>query len=266
MIIDTHAHLWFPDYKSDLAEVIACAREAGVEKMIVPGTDLKSSEMAIDLAKRFPGVLYAAVGIHPEELDCKSCDHSPIVIQGSQLRELIQKNSKYVVAVGEIGTDKFKNNGETIREQMELMRVQGELAIELDLPVIIHTRESFPETWEVLLSLPKMPIGQFHCFSVDEVAMTKVLNAGFYISFCGNITWSKRVAKLVSLVPDERLLLETDSPFMRPRGTKVPELIGNRNEPANVLELAQKIAELRSQTLEKIEEMTTINAKRLFNI
>jgi TatD DNase family protein len=102
-----------------------------------------------------------------------------------------------------------------------------------------------------------MPRGQFHCFSIDEEALKLVLYQGFYVSFCGNITWSKRVAKLVSLVPDDRLLLETDSPFMWK---------GDRNEPANVRILAEKIAELRGQTFEEIEEMTTENANTLYRL
>jgi TatD DNase family protein len=165
---------------------------------------------------------------------------------------------------------------ECINEQMELFGQQCKMALEFDLPVIIHTRNSFAETWEVLSSLPKMPRGQFHCFSIDEEALKLVLDQRFYVSFCGNITWSKRVAKLVSLVPDDRLILETDSPFMVPRvnGRVVPPSSTreqpsgsrDRNEPANVRILAEKIAELRGQTFEEIEEMTTENANTLYRL
>jgi TatD DNase family protein len=282
MLIDTHAHLWWDSYENDLPEVIERARIAGVEKMVVPGTNLESSRKAIELAKKYPGIIYGAVGIHPEELlgpnsseetlnrnieetpptfgvPTRPLAGSPVEESPLGLRDLLSGGDLgAIVAIGEIGTDmstaELKN---CIDEQKVLFREQCELAIELDLPVIIHTRDSFEETWEVLSSLPTMPRGQFHCFSVDEEAISKVVDAGFYVSFCGNIMYSKRVGKLVPLVPNERLLLETDSPFMKP---------GERNEPEFVRTLAEKVAELRGQTVEKIEEMTTVNANRLFHL
>ncbi|PIW08303.1 hydrolase TatD, partial [Candidatus Collierbacteria bacterium CG17_big_fil_post_rev_8_21_14_2_50_45_7] len=122
-----------------------------------------------------------------------------------------------------------------MEEQKVLFKIQCELALELDLPVIIHTRNSLSEALEVLDQLPQMPRGQFHCFSHDKEGVKQVLSRGFYVSFCGNIAWSKRVTKLVPLVPLDRLLLETDSPFMKP---------GERNESANVTITAQMIADL----------------------
>lgn len=268
MLIDTHAHLWFDDFKDDLDDVLARAKEAGVKKIIVPGTDKKSNQQAIELAKKYPGIIYAAVGIHPEEiLNLKSSDHSPMIAQGSELWEK-------AVAIGEIGTDgsteELKN---CMDEQKELFRAQCELALEHDLPIIIHTRDSLDQALEVLDGLARMPRGQFHCFSHDEIGVKKVLERGFYVSFCGNITWSKRVAKLVNLVPDHRLLLETDSPFMKARDTEIPnsgpvssEPWNRRNEPANVANLAGKIAELRGQTFEEITKITTENAMALFRL
>lgn len=293
MLIDTHAHLWFPDFKHDLEEVLARARSAGVEKIIVPGTDIKSSKQSVELAKKYPGVIYAAVGIHPEEvLEREFLNHtyeetpptfgvptrplagSPVEESPLGLRELSTLKSdllaarEQVVAIGEIGTDA---SAEELRsrmaEQQELFRAQCEIALEHDLPVIIHTRNSLDETLEVLDALPKMPRGQFHCFSHDEAGLTEVLTRGFYVSFAGNITWSKRVAKLVPLVPDDRLLLETDSPLMVPRDIKgLPLGQGERNEPGNVSIMAEKLAQLRGQSTEKVAEMTTVNAIRLFRL
>lgn len=252
MLIDTHAHLWFPDFENDLEEVMARAKAAGVEKMIVPGTDEESNRKAIELARQYPGVVYAAVGVHPEEVK-----DARFQILG--VRKLLEENSENVVAIGEIGTDNTIKplDHYTIERQKELFRVQCELALEFDLPVIIHTRESLAQALEILDALPSMPRGQFHCFSHDEEGVKQVLSRGFHVSFCGNITWSKRVAKLVALVPDERLLLETDSPFM---------WAGARNEPANVAILAEKIAGLRGQSLQDVGKMTTANAKALFNL
>lgn len=271
MLVDTHAHLWWESYKDDLDEVVARARVAGVEKIIVPGTNIASSKQAIELAKNYPKFIYAAAGIHPEEIvDQESSDLSFATLQTALRSELWGQ----VVAVGEIGTDaSTKEMQGCMSAQMVLFRSQCELALELDLPVIIHTRNSFAETWEVLQSLSAMPRGQFHCFSVDEVALTQVLSAGFCVSFCGNIAWSKRVAKLVPLVPRDRLLLETDSPFMTPRVAKVPnsgpessEPRATRNEPANVRINAELIASLRGESLQVLGQQTTENAKRLFHL
>lgn len=255
MLIDTHAHLWWPSYadesagKDSLDSVLQRAKDAGVEKIVVPGTNIESSVLAIELAKKYPGIIYPAVGIHPEDVESANAE---------QVRNLASENKDMVVAIGEIGIDLYTEKEKvTLEAQKELFREQCTIAIELDLPVIIHTRDSFEQTWEVLTSLPKMPKGQFHCFSVDEEAINKVVGAGFYVSFCGNIMYSKRVAKLVPLVPDDRLLLETDSPFMR---------VGERNEPGYVKVLAGKVAELRGQTEDKIEEMTTVNANRLYKL
>lgn len=263
MLIDTHAHLWFDDYVSDLDEVLARANEAEVEKMIVPGTNLESSKKSIELSKKFSGRVYAAVGIHPEELGDSGFEQASY-----GLGELVEMNRNFIVAIGEVGTDastqELKN---CMGEQKELFRKQCEMALEYDLPVIIHTRNSLEEALEVLDSLKHMPRGQFHCFSHDEEGLKEVLSRGFYVSFCGNISWSKRVARLVPLVPMERLLLETDSPLMVPRDKKGEPISGSeRNEPSNVRVIAQQIAILRGQTVEKIAEMTTTNAISLYQL
>lgn len=251
MLIDTHAHLWWDSYKDDLDQVLARAKEARVEKIIAPGTDMESSRKAVELARKYPGVIYASVGIHPEEvLETR--------FQMLDASKIIAENRKLIVAIGEIGTDasteELKN---CMSQQKELFREQCLLALEFELPVIIHTRESLNEALEVLDSLPNMPRGQFHCFSHDEAGLKEVLARGFYVSFCGNITWSKRVAKLVALVPDDRLLLETDSPFM---------WAGARNEPTNVAILGEKIAELRGISVREIEDITTKNANTLYKL
>jgi len=251
MLIDTHAHLWFPEYENDLEEVMARAKAAGVGKMIVPGTNVESSKMAIALAKKYPGVLYASVGVHPEEiLDSR--------FQIPGFSGLITENRKQVVAVGEVGIDLYTEEMRVkLPKQKELFKQQCELALEHDLPVIVHTRNSLKEALEVLDGLKKMPRGQFHCFSHDEAGVKEVLSRGFCVSFCGNIAWSKRVARLVPLVPIERLLLETDSPFMLP---------GKRNEPSNVTITAQMIADLQGLSLKVVEEQTIKNAKALFKL
>ncbi len=258
MLIDTHAHLWFDDFANDLDDVLARAHTAGVEKVVVPGTHIASSRKALELAKKYPGVIYAAVGIHPEEILNSSKVRPSPLLSGRGWVLPSRSDLEGAVAIGEIGADasneELKN---CMSAQKELFRAQCQLALEFDLPVIIHTRESLAQTLEVLDALPSMPRGQFHCFSHDEEGVKQVLSRGFYVSFCGNIAWSKRVAKLVPLVPIDRLLLETDSPFMKP---------GGRNEPVGVTITAQIIADLRGESLQVIGEQTTVNALRLFKL
>jgi TatD DNase family protein len=269
MLIDTHAHMWWPSFmnptkgEDGLDSVLQRAKRAGVEKIIAPGTDLETSRQAIELAKRYPGLIYAAVGMHPEETTTKSYSFDK-----SGFEKLIKVNLSRVVAIGEIGIDLFTEEvQQTLPQQQSLFKAQLELASQFELPVIIHTRNSFKEAWEVLKTLPQMPKGQFHCFSVDEEALRLVVEAGFYVSFAGNITWSKRVGRMVALVPNNRLLLETDSPLMVPRDAQGAPIKGTeRNEPANVAYLANKLAELRGQTAKEIEQSTTDNAKTLYKL
>ena len=262
MFIDTHAHLWWDSYGDELQSVIARAESAKVLKMIVPGTQVESSLASIKLAKKYPEKIFAAVGVHPEET------LGELKFEISELEKMIVDNREWIRAIGEIGIDLFTEEmQQKLEEQKELFKEQLELAVKYDLSVIIHTRNSFDEAWEVLNSLPTLPRGQFHCFSVDEEAVVKVLAAGFYVSFAGNITWSKRVGRLVPLVPDNRLLLETDSPLMVPRDADGKPIGGTeRNEPANVAYLAQKIAELRGQKVEEVEKYTTENVNTLYKL
>lgn len=255
MLVDTHAHLWWDCYADNLEQVLERAKAAGVEKIIVPGTDEATSQQSIELAKKNPGVIYAAVGIHPEGVvDARS--------QVTALRDLLTKNRKWIVAVGEIGTD--VSTGELkskIGRQQILFEQQVQLALEFDLPIIVHTRESLGETLAVLDQTGRMPRGVFHCFSYDEAGLAEVLARGFMVALGGNLTWSKRLQKLVDMVPGERLLLETDSPLMTPLSKK-PE----QNEPANVRITAQLMADLRGLTLEALGEQTTRNAEELFKL
>lgn len=265
MFIDTHAHLWFDDFQNDLKDVIARSKLAKVEKFVVPGTDLESSRKAIDLAQVYPDIIFSAVGIHPEEVEPGKFDIDSNI---DELNVLIGESNGLVHAIGEIGTDASSDAlNNCMEEQKRLFLKQCKVALAHDLPVIIHTRNSLGSALEVLDSLPSMPRGQFHCFSHDEEGIRQVLSRGFCVSFCGNISWSKRVAKLVSLIPDEKLLLETDSPLMVPRDKKgKPIQMVERNEPANIVYLAKIIADLRCQDIQKIAKITSDNAKSLYRL
>lgn len=259
MLIDTHAHLFFEDYEGKVDEVIERARAAGVGKIIVPGTDLETSKKAVELAQKYRGVVYAAAGIHPEEVgvDNKS--------QVAEVRKLIQENKEQVVAVGEVGidlnTDALRANRQ---EQIELFGEQCKLAARYELPVIVHTRQSVAEVIAVMDEV-RVRRAQLHCFSGTEEELRQVLDRGYFVSFCGNVSWSKRVRAMSALVPTERLLLETDSPFMTPRNGK-GEPFTALNEPSNVTILAQIIARERGVSEGQLAEQTTKNVKELFQI
>lgn len=259
MLVDTHAHLFDERYGRGIERVIARARASGVERIIIPGLDLTSSGRTLTLARQYPGICYAAVGIHPEET-VKDTDSQVL-----EVRQLIYENRKQVIAIGEVGidlnTDELKQK---LTEQQELLKSQCELALEFDLPIIVHTRESVTEALVVLEEVG-VTRAQFHCFAGTEPELGEVLGRGYYVSFGGNVSWSKRVRRLTTLVPAERLLLETDSPYMTPRNAK-GEVISLTNEPANVKIIAEIIAkECRVET-QVLSERTTQNVKELFGI
>jgi len=255
MLIDTHAHLWWSIFEGEVDKVIKRASEAGVKKIIVPGTDLETSKLAVELAKQYPGVIFAAVGIHPEEISTNNLQDTIY-----NLQKMIIEDREYIVAIGEVGTDKHGEQESEIEQQKLIFAQQLRLAEEMSLPVIIHTRESWAETWEELEKFKQLK-AVFHCFSYGETELEQALSRGAWVGIGGNITWSKRIQKVVKIIPSERLLVETDSPLMTPL-----ELKPETNEPANVKIIAQMVADLKGYTLKEVEEQTTENAERLFNI
>lgn len=231
--------------------------------MVVPGTDVKTSMMAVELAKQYPGVIFAAVGIHPEEVSSSknSKYQIPITKQVHILEQIIQEDKKYIVAVGETGMDKYGEAAATIEKQKEWFAAQIKLANEYKLPLIIHTRDSLTETLKIWDENKPIMGGIFHCFSYGEAELAEVVARGAWVGIGGNVTWNKRIQKVVKLIPSERLLIETDSPFMTPLEKK-PET----NEPANVKIIALMIASIRGVSLEELAEQTTYNARKLFKI
>jgi TatD DNase family protein len=254
-LADTHCHLDFPDFRDDLDEVIDRARAAGVVRMVVPGTDIKSSQKAIDITGKYHEV-FASVGIHPHEAD-KVTDFDV-----SRLRDLATGNDK-VVAVGEIGLDHYKGYSDR-GNQMRLFRGCVKLAKELDLPVILHNREAGKDLLGVLKEDDFNTLrGVIHCFSGDQAFLREVLAMDYYVSFAGNITYDKAqdLRDLAKNVPLEKLLLETDAPYITPAPKR-----GKRNEPANVLYLLDVYSEIYGMSKDDIAEATTGNANRLFRL
>ncbi len=254
-LTDTHAHLFYPDYADDIDEVIARAIEAGVEKIIVPATDLASSAKVVELTKKYD-IVYGTVGVHP--LDSKEWMKEWIPL----LEETVKNNDK-IVAIGEIGLDYYYDYSPKSK-QMEAFRDQIELAIKLDLPVVIHNRDSDDDMMEIIREYtPKGLRAQFHCFNAPLEHALEFVRMGHMISFTGNITFKKLeyLRKLAARIHPEHLLLETDSPFMTP----VPHR-GKRNEPANVKFVAEELAKQHHLTVDDIARITAFNAWRFFKI
>lgn len=258
MLFDTHAHLDDVRYDEDREAMIARAREAGVHAFVTIGCDLATSQAAVSLTEQH-SFIYASIGVHPHEVK-----H----IQEAWYDEFrrMAKNKK-VVAYGEIGLD-YHYNHSSPKEQRERFREQIQFARELNLPVIIHTREAQEDTIGILREEGASEIGGvFHCFSGDAWLAKDALDLGFYLSFSGILTFQNAamLRDIAKTVPLDRLLIETDCPYLTP----VPHR-GKRNEPAFVSLVAQQLATIRAgepeMSWETIGRITTQNAKRLFKI
>ena len=254
MLIDTHAHLDDARFDSDRDAMIARAREAGVEHFVTIGCDLATSRAAVELADRYPFV-YATVGVHPHE--AKQIGDSWY----DDLRRLAQHQK--VVAYGEIGLD-YHYNHSPPKLQRERFREQIVLARDLRLPIVVHTREAQDDTMAILKEENAADVGGvFHCFSGDARLAKDALDLGFLLSFSGVITFQNAtmLRDIVKTVPMDRILVETDSPYLTPAPHR-----GQRNEPAHVRLVAEKIAAIQGMTAEQVAELTSQNARRVFKI
>lgn len=255
MLIDTHTHLDDARYNGDREVVITRAREAGVEAFLTIGCDLTTSQAAVALADRYPFV-YASVGVHPHEVKHAHAGWY------DEFRCLAK--NKNVVAYGEIGLD-YHYNHSSPKEQRDRFREQLQLARELALPVIIHTREAQEDTIAILKEERASEIGGvFHCFSGDAWLAKEALDLGFYLSFSGILTFQNAapLKEIAKTTPLDRVLIETDCPYLTP----VPYR-GKRNEPIYVSQVAKQLAQLHPElSPDHVPQITTVNAKRLFKI
>ena len=251
--IDTHAHLYDERYDDDRADMIARAEAAGVTQIISMGDTMAASAQVIADAEQYPA-LYAAVGVHPE---------SACVLTDAECAQLLTwaKHPK-VVAIGEIGLDYYWEKDPQVRAmQRELFVTQLDIARVAGLPVCIHDREAHGDTLAILKVEGRDLTGVLHCYSGSLETARELWKMGYYIGIDGPLTF-KNAAKLPDIVreaPQERLLIETDSPYLAP----VPKR-GKRNEPAYVVHVAAKIAELRGESVEEVAAYTTENARRLY--
>ena len=253
LLFDTHAHYDDEQFDADRDALLASMPESGVGLIVDPGCELPSSRRAIALAERFPHI-YAAVGYHPE--NCAPYTDADLDV----LRELA-KHPK-VVAIGEIGLDYYWEENPPREFQQTVFRRQLALAQELDLPVIVHDREAHADSLAIVREFPAVR-GVFHCFSGSVEMARELWKLGWYVGFDGPVTYknARKTVEVALEAPPDRILLETDSPYMAP----VP-VRGTRNDSRNVRYIAEKLAQLRGMETDALIALTAENGKRLFNI
>ncbi len=253
-LIDSHCHLIFENFEKDLDEVVLRFRSRGVKKLVHACCELKEIPELKKISNKFNEIFYS-VGLHPLEAKKWDLDSKALLRRSAQ-------DDKRVVAIGELGLDFFKS--ENKNQQIDALLPQMELATELELPVIIHCRDAAKEMIEICNNLSnkgKCPKGVLHCWTGSPNEMKQFLDLGFYISFSGIVTFPKahEIHECAKIVPNDKYLIETDSPFLAP----VPNR-GKRNEPAFVENVAKYIANLRSTELITIAKESSKNAEDLF--
>ena len=258
-IFDSHAHYDDEKFNADREELIKELYNKGITKIVSAGYSVKSSQDALKLANSYPQI-YTTCGISPNDIE----EH---VENALTLEEKIEKLTKIatstkVVAIGEIGLDYYCNK-ENKEEQKTYFIKQIELANKLNLPIVIHTREAVQDTLDTLKKNIPTKRGVFHCCPLNRELVKEALKLGFYISFCGPITFknSKNADEIISIVPNDKMLIETDSPYLTPEPNR-----GKRNDSRNLIYIAQKIAEVKELPVEEIAKITYKNACKIFNI
>lgn len=252
--VDTHSHIYLPDFKDDVDSVIERAIDSGVKKIILPAIDKSTFIDMAGLCSRYPGIVYPSIGLHPSSV--KENFREEIMF----VKEELQKNSYF--AIGETGIDLYWVKT-FLKQQCESFEAQLHLSLDFDLPVIIHQRESF----DVILGILKKPEfsdvrGVFHCFAGDAETAKKCINLGFLIGIGGVVTYkNSKMAEVVSKIPLESILLETDAPFLPP----VPYR-GKRNEPSYIPLISEEIARKMNCSVHRVAEVTTSNAFKLFSL
>ena len=253
VLIDSHAHIYYRDFAGDFDDMLKRAEDAGVAAIVVVGTDIESSRESVELARKYPQ-LYAAVGVHPH-------DAGRVTDACYDIIRTLAVSSQKVVAIGEIGLDFYRDRSP--RDQQEIVfRRFLMLAAELGKPVIIHDRDAHDRVMTIIRE-ESVRKGVLHCFSGDAAMAAEAAALGFHISIPGTITYpaNQSLRELVSSVSIDRMLIETDCPYLTP----VPHR-GKRNEPAFVKLTAEKLAEVKGLTLEDVARITTKNAGDLFGI
>ncbi|MGD9116635.1 MAG: TatD family hydrolase [Dehalococcoidia bacterium] len=261
MLIDSHAHIDLSNFDKDREQVFARARQSGVRAIVNIGLDAESSRASLEMARQYQDV-FSTVGFHPHEADKMSDDGLKALVE-------LAKDEK-VVAVGEIGLD-FYRNLSARKSQMAAFEKQLDLSAELGLPVVVHSRNAPRETYKMLSAWVKATLssvgrlrrGVIHCFNGDIELAQKYIDIGFYISLAGSVTYPSAgdLVQVAREIPLNRLLLETDSPFLPPQAYR-----GKRNEPAYVALIAEKVAQVRGIPRDKVADAAAKNTIELFRL
>lgn len=256
-LFDSHSHLNDEKFDEDREKTIDEIVKSGVTNFITAGYSVESSKKAIEIAKKYD-FIYTTVGVSPNDIPQ---DEDELWKQLAEIENIAKNNSK-VLAIGEIGLDYYWNT-----ENKELQKLafieQIKIANKLNLPIVIHTREAVMDTLQILKENKVENTGIFHCCPQNRELIKEGLKLGFYISFAGPITFknSKNAVEMINLVPNDRILIETDSPYLAPEPVR-----GTRNTPSNVKFVAQKIADVKGLTLENVEKITFENTKRILKM
>jgi len=252
MLIDTHCHLDFPPFEPDRDAVIQRAKAAGIAYFVNIGSTLESTNASCALAEKYKEV-YASAGVHPHAADTFD-------LQAENKLKILAQNNK-IVAIGETGLDYFRSLSGPDNQKQAFIK-QIELAKDLNLPLVIHSRQAEKDVLEILkAALPLRAV--VHCFSGDESFLRECLGCGFFISFTCNITYKKSytLREIVRLTPLDRLMLETDAPYLAPEGFR-----GKRNEPLQIKLLAEEVGRIKGISFAEIADRTTENAKKFFKL
>ncbi len=256
-LFDSHSHLNDEKFDEDREKTIDEIVKSGVTNFITAGYSVESSKKAIEIAKKYD-FIYTTAGVSPNDIPQ---DEDELWKQLAEIENIAKNNSK-VLAIGEIGLDYYWNT-----ENKELQKLafieQIKIANKLNLPIVIHTREAVMDTLQILKENKVKNTGIFHCCPQNRELIKEGLKLGFYISFAGPITFknSKNAVEMINLVPNDRILIETDSPYLAPEPVR-----GTRNTPSNVKFVAQKIADVKGLTLENVEKITFENTKRILKM
>lgn len=273
MLVDTHAHLASPKYAENLDGVIRRSQKSGVKKIICVGSSLEDSKRAIEIARKYPGIVFASVGLHPHDT---SPENQTPEAQLGRLSELAQ--TPEVVAIGECGLDFSPpppdERERSRKEQLYLFKGQVRLALQLGKPLIIHSRKAFAETLGTMALFSSSPAvnpvpgpktsglrGVFHCYSAGKKGIAQVNKLGFLFGVDGNLTYDEGLQNVFKQIPLEKILLETDAPWLAPEPFRE-----QTSEPAHVKITAEFLAELKERSFESISKTTTQNARRLFRL
>jgi TatD DNase family protein len=255
MYIDTHAHLTFPEFKDDLPEVIERAKQANIEAIVNIALDEEAIKESLKIGKDYPGYIFNTAGIHPHD----SSTWTEAI--HDRIRKLAQE--KKIIAIGEIGLD-YHYTLSPIETQKKVFAKFLQLAQELDLPAIIHSREASKDTMMIVHEENRGNLkGILHCFSGDMDLAREALAVGLLISFTGTVTFPKanQVRQAAKEIPLDKIMIETDCPFLAPQAFR-----GKRNEPSYVVKVAEQIAEIKGLSVEEVALETTKNAKKFFKL